>query len=83
MTPARLLRRLVLLDEGEAPALLWSALYFFLLAMLTGSIAERSLLHAALAGVAAALSIQDKCKPREVNIGKLQNILRQQGAYLG
>jgi AAA family ATP:ADP antiporter len=31
MTPARLLRRLVLLDEGEAPALLWSALYFFLL----------------------------------------------------
>jgi hypothetical protein len=35
------------------------------------------------AGVAAALSIQDKCKPREVNIGKLQKILRQQGAYLG
>ena len=31
MTPARLLRRLVLLDEGEAPALLWSTLYFFLL----------------------------------------------------
>lgn len=31
MKPARLLRRLVLLDEGEAPALLWSALYFFLL----------------------------------------------------
>ena len=31
MTPARLLRRLVLVDEGEAPALLWSALYFFLL----------------------------------------------------
>lgn len=30
-TPARLLRRLVLLEEGEAPALLWSALYFFLL----------------------------------------------------
>ena len=35
------------------------------------------------AGVAAALCIQDKCKPREVNVGKLQNILRQQGAYLG
>ncbi len=35
------------------------------------------------AGVAAALCMQDKCKPREVNIGKLQNILRQQGAYLG
>lgn len=31
MTPARLLRRLVLLEEGEAPALAWSALYFFLL----------------------------------------------------
>jgi len=31
MTPARLLRRLVLIDEGEAPALLWSTLYFFLL----------------------------------------------------
>jgi AAA family ATP:ADP antiporter len=31
MTPARLLRRLVMLDEGEAPALLWSTLYFFLL----------------------------------------------------
>jgi len=35
------------------------------------------------AGVAAALCIQDKCKPREVNTGKLQSILRQQGAYLG
>jgi hypothetical protein len=35
------------------------------------------------AGVAAALSIKDKCKPREVNISKLQNNLRQQGAYLG
>jgi len=31
MTTARLLRRLVLLDEGEAPALLWSTAYFFLL----------------------------------------------------
>ena len=31
MTPARLLRRLVLMDEGEAPALLWSTAYFFLL----------------------------------------------------
>jgi AAA family ATP:ADP antiporter len=31
MTPARLLRRLVLLEEGEAAALLWSAMYFFLL----------------------------------------------------
>lgn len=35
------------------------------------------------AGVGAALSIKDKCKPREVNISKLQGILRQQGAYLG
>jgi hypothetical protein len=35
------------------------------------------------AGVAAALSIKDKCKPRDVNIAKLQNVLRQQGAYLG
>ncbi len=35
------------------------------------------------AGVAAALSIKDKCKPRQVNIGKLQTVLRQQGAYLG
>jgi len=31
MTPTRLLRRLVLIEEGEAPALLWSTLYFFLL----------------------------------------------------
>lgn len=35
------------------------------------------------AGVAAALCIQDKCKPRAVNVGKLQNILHQQGAFLG
>ena len=35
------------------------------------------------AGIAAALSIKDKCKPREVNIEKLQAALRQQGAYLG
>jgi len=35
------------------------------------------------AGVAAALSVKDKCKPREVNVAKLQNLLRQQGAFLG
>ena len=35
------------------------------------------------AGVAATLCIQDECKPRDVNVPKLQNILRQQGAYLG
>ena len=31
MKPARLLRRLVLLEEGEASALLWSTAFFFLL----------------------------------------------------
>jgi ribulose 1,5-bisphosphate synthetase/thiazole synthase len=35
------------------------------------------------AGLAAALCIQDKCKPRNVSVTKLQNMLRQQGAYLG
>jgi hypothetical protein len=35
------------------------------------------------AGIAAAISVRDKCKPRNVPIGKLQNALRQQGAYLG
>lgn len=35
------------------------------------------------AGIAAAICVQDKCRPREVNIAKLQNTLRKQGAYLG
>jgi ribulose 1,5-bisphosphate synthetase/thiazole synthase len=35
------------------------------------------------AGVAAALSIKDGCSPRNVNISKLQNELKQQGAFLG
>jgi hypothetical protein len=35
------------------------------------------------AGIAAALCIKDKCKPRSVNVSKLQDLLRQQGAYLG
>jgi hypothetical protein len=35
------------------------------------------------AGIAAALSIKDKCKPRNVDVAKLQGILRQQGAFLG
>ena len=35
------------------------------------------------AGLAAALCIQDKCKPRNVSVTKLQNLLHQQGAYLG
>ena len=35
------------------------------------------------AGIAAALCIQDQCTPRNINITRLQDILRQQGAYLG
>jgi len=35
------------------------------------------------AGIAAALSIQDKCRVRNVNVDTLQNALRRQGAYLG
>jgi len=35
------------------------------------------------AGVAAALSLQDKCRVRSVQVSKLQKALRQQGVYLG
>jgi hypothetical protein len=35
------------------------------------------------AGVAAALCIKDKCRPRDVDTAKLQSTLKQQGAYLG
>jgi ribulose 1,5-bisphosphate synthetase/thiazole synthase len=35
------------------------------------------------AGIAAALCVKDKCTPRNVDINKLQSILRGQGAYLG
>ncbi len=35
------------------------------------------------AGIAAALCVKDKCQPRNVNITKLQDLLRQQEAYLG
>jgi hypothetical protein len=35
------------------------------------------------AGAAAALAVKDKCRPREVEVPKLQNILKEQGAYLG
>jgi hypothetical protein len=35
------------------------------------------------AGIAAALSVKDGCKPRSVNLDKLQRELRQQGVYLG
>jgi hypothetical protein len=35
------------------------------------------------AGLAAALCVQNGCKPRNVSVAKLQDLLRQQGAYLG
>jgi len=35
------------------------------------------------AGTAAALAVKDNCTPRDVNVGKLQGILKENGAYLG
>lgn len=35
------------------------------------------------AGAAAALSVQSNCKPRDVDIAKLQKLLVSQGAFLG
>jgi ribulose 1,5-bisphosphate synthetase/thiazole synthase len=35
------------------------------------------------AGAAAALSVQDKCRPRDVEVAKLRALLTKQGAYLG
>jgi hypothetical protein len=35
------------------------------------------------AGCAAALSVQDNCRPRDVDVRKLQRVLREQDAYLG
>jgi len=35
------------------------------------------------AGVAAAVAVQDACRPRDVDVAKVQKILRQQEAYLG
>lgn len=35
------------------------------------------------AGVAAAVAVKDACRPRDVDIQKVQKILRQQEAYLG
>lgn len=35
------------------------------------------------AGVAAAVAVQDRCRPRDVEVAKVQKILRQQEAYLG
>jgi hypothetical protein len=35
------------------------------------------------AGVAAAVAVQDGCAPRHVEVPKVQEILKQQEAYLG
>lgn len=35
------------------------------------------------AGVAATVAVQDGCRPRDVDVSKVQKILRQQEAYLG
>jgi ribulose 1,5-bisphosphate synthetase/thiazole synthase len=35
------------------------------------------------AGVAAAVAVRDKCRPRDVDVALVQKILRQQEAYLG
>jgi hypothetical protein len=35
------------------------------------------------AGAAAAVAVRDGCRPREVDVAKVQKILRQQEAYLG
>lgn len=35
------------------------------------------------AGVAAAVAAKDRCAPRQVEVPKVQKILREQGAYLG
>jgi ribulose 1,5-bisphosphate synthetase/thiazole synthase len=35
------------------------------------------------AGVAGAVAVKDSCRPRDVDINKVQKILRQQEAYLG
>jgi ribulose 1,5-bisphosphate synthetase/thiazole synthase len=35
------------------------------------------------AGAAAALAVRDRCRPRDVDVPKLQKLLASQGAYLG
>jgi transcriptional regulator of NAD metabolism len=35
------------------------------------------------AGVAAAVAVQDGCRVRDVEVPKVQKILKQQEAYLG
>jgi hypothetical protein len=41
------------------------------------------LLSGQAAGAAAALAIQSKCRPRDVDVPQLQALLRKQGVYLG
>lgn len=41
------------------------------------------LLSGQAAGAAAALAIQSKCRPRDVDVPKLQALLKKQGVYLG
>jgi len=43
-------------------------------------VTRRELIHSI---IAAALSVKDRRKPREIDIAKLQSVLRQQGAFLG
>lgn len=35
------------------------------------------------AGVAAAVAVEDRCRPRDVDVAKVQRILKEQEAYLG
>jgi succinate dehydrogenase/fumarate reductase flavoprotein subunit len=35
------------------------------------------------AGAAAAIAVQSKCRPRDVEIAKVQKLLKEQSAYLG
>ncbi len=35
------------------------------------------------AGVGAAVAAQDGCRPRDVDVAKVQKVLRQQEEYLG
>ncbi|MHC4582518.1 MAG: FAD-dependent oxidoreductase [Planctomycetota bacterium] len=35
------------------------------------------------AGTAAALAVDTRCRPRDVDVAKLQRLLKTQGAYLG
>jgi hypothetical protein len=35
------------------------------------------------AGVAAAVSVKDGCRPRDADVAKVQKLLKDQGAYLG